>query len=101
MVLSDFYNHAHVMQAAADGKKIIENTPRYSGKQEFFKGDHVASTDKSYYKISAEDNAVITDVDKTCYGYYWYTVEFDYIPKGRRKPIHFKSDFKGEELRKI
>lgn len=101
MVLSDFYNHTSTMQATADGRKIIADTPHYSGKQEFSKGDHVVSTDKSHYKILAEDNAIITEVQQTCYGYFRYTVEYTYTPKGQKKAINFKGHFKSEELQKL
>lgn len=106
MVLSDFYNHVHTMQAAAEGEKIVENTPRYKGKPKFSVEDRVISTDKSRFKIFPEDNAIITDVQQTCDGYFWYTVTMR-TPKGKNKKklaIYsdiFKKAFNPNEIQKI
>lgn len=101
MNLTDFYNHNNFKNGVAEGAKIIANTSHSNEKQKFNIGDHIISTDESHYKIFAEDNAVITDVQKTCYGYYWYIVEYIYIPKGKKKAIEFQDNFKAEELQKI
>ena len=84
--LTDFYNHEKFLQGAKEGEKVIKNTPINTKPQQFKVGDHVISSDLSPIIITLDDNAIIVDYYKTCYGYYVY--EVDRIKPGcKRKRI--------------
>lgn len=98
MNFAEFYNHERAKQEAKEGAKIIADTQINSNPPKFNAGDRVISTNKSHMKIFPEDNAWISSMIKTCYGYYWYSVK---IQRPNGKVTEFPTAFKDEELQKI